>query len=73
MDTAIRRNVTLTNPNVVFDEGTDTLLRLGCYLFLEKVAQEAHETARIEGKKTDVNGDDVRRAATAILSEVRQF
>ena len=73
MDTAIRRSVAQTNPNVVFDQGTDALLRLGCYLFLEKVAKEAHEVARIEGKKSDVNSEDVRRAVKTVLSEVRQF
>jgi len=73
MDTAIRRAVLQTNPNVVFDDGTDTLLRLGCFLFLEKVAKEAHEAARLEGKKTEVNGEDVRKAVKTVLSEVRQF
>jgi len=73
MDTAIRRAALQSNPNVTFDEGTDTLLRLGCYLFLEKVAAEAHEVARLEGKKSDVSSEDVRKAVKSVLSDVRQF
>lgn len=73
MDTAIRRAVHETNPHVTFDDGTDTLLRLGCLLFLEKVAAEAHEVARLEGQKSEVSADDVRKAVKSVLSDVRQF
>jgi histone H3/H4 len=73
MDNAVRRVAKQSNPNLVFEEGTDVLLRLGCLLFLEKVAKETHETARAEGRKLEVSSEDVKRAATAVLSEVRQF
>ena len=73
MDTAIRRAVLEASPHVSFDEGTDTLLRLGCFLFLERVASEAHEAARLEGKKTEVNGEDVRKAVKTVISDIRQF
>ena len=73
MDTAIRRAVNETSPNVTFEDGTDTLLRLGCFLFLEKVALEAHEAARLEGKKSEVNGEDVRKAIKSVIADIRQF
>ena len=73
MDNAVRRVARDSNPNLVFEEGTDVLLRLGCLLFLEKVAKEAHETARAEGRTMEVSSEDVKPAAKAVLSDVRQF
>jgi hypothetical protein len=73
MERAIRRRVLETSPNVVFEDGTDTLLKLGCLLFLEKVASEAREVARLEGSKTKVGGDEVKKAVTSVMADVRQF
>jgi len=73
MDTAIRRVVQQASPNVVFEEGSDILLRLGCFLFLEKIAEESHESARLEGKKSEIGGEDFRKALKTLISDIKQF
>lgn len=71
-DAQVRKVVTEASPDVTFEDGADTLLRLGCFLFLEKVAKEAHELGRIEEAKK-VTGPVATRACKSAMSDVRQF
>ena len=72
IDNAIRKVLTDAEADIGFEEGSDVLLRLGCYLFLEKVARESRDVALMEDKK-QINGLVLRKAVKSVLSDVRQF
>lgn len=72
IDKAIRTVVLDMSPESHFEEGVDTLLRLGCLLYLERLANESREVAAFDGKK-HVNAQVVKKAAKSVVSDIRQF
>jgi hypothetical protein len=72
VDIGVRKVVSEASFNYTFEEGADVLLRLGSLLFLEKLAKEAQDLARLEGQKR-VTAPVAVKATKAVLSDVRQF
>ena len=72
IDQAVRKIVLEVSPDAQFESGADTLLRLGCLLYLERLASESRDTAVLD-RKNHISAQVVSKAAKTVISDIRQF